>query len=85
MTTFFHLYLKKDFPELWKKDDDVKLEVLLSYINSRKDIGSREVPQKASKINKMNQSHGKFHELSFGDKAEEKERMFNRSVDYFKE
>lgn len=38
ISSLYEIHLKKDFPNLWKESDEVKLNLLLDYINGRKDI-----------------------------------------------
>ena len=43
ISSLYELYLKKDFPQLWKADDEIKMDLLMKYIGSRKDLDTDKI------------------------------------------
>ena len=71
ISSLYELYLKKDFPHLWKADDEVKIDLLMKYIATRKDLDTDKIavthpPEKSQVANE-----------------EDKDRLFNRSHEFF--
>ena len=71
ISSLYELYLKKDFPHLWKADDEVKIDLLMKYIATRKDLD----------LDKIAVTHPP--EKSLVNDEEEKDRLFNRSHEFF--
>ena len=74
ITSLYEIYLKKDFPDLSKKDDETKLKLLLGYINERDDVDANKPVE--------NITTHKVSVIKEKDGEDEKERLFNRSVEY---